>query len=439
MNIFELPVISVVTPSFNQAGYLEECIDSVLCQGYPRLEYVIMDGGSTDGSVEIIKKYEKYLKYWQSCPDGGQYQAVNEGFRHTTGEIMAWLNSDDKYHPLAFAKVACTFTDYPDVKWLTGRKSFWDASGNLLKIEETLPVFSRKKILLGHANKPYIQQESTFWRRSLWEKAGAILHTEVDLAGDLELWCRFFRTACLHTIDTLLGGYRFHDGQRGVVEAEKYRQQANFCAMREQRCCTILHDQLPPPPAPLSIGRDRLASFVAMSGIQLMPLNHFRCWCEYAEDLLIIMKALLHERRIEQALFWQREISVLSLAKPRLTVLLATTLEKLLAEWENTKNSVDLMEYQDVNKLAPYWGHANAMVLRNLQSTGNRAKTLEALSVILARHAHDSNVVRVAISLLYDYGAIEQALGVCEEYLSVDPHDDEILAFRESLLSILAV
>jgi glycosyltransferase involved in cell wall biosynthesis len=102
----DLPKISIVTPSFNQGEFLEECIDSVLSQNYPNLEYIIMDGGSTDISILIIKKYEKYLTYWQSQPDGGHYAALNQGFNKTTGEIMAWLNSDDKYHPNAFFKVA---------------------------------------------------------------------------------------------------------------------------------------------------------------------------------------------------------------------------------------------------------------------------------------------------------------------------------------------
>ena len=101
----EWPKISIVTPSYNQAQYLEETIRSVLLQGYPNLEYIIIDGGSTDGSVEIIKKYEPWLSYWVSEPDRGQSHAINKGFERSTGEIMAWINSDDYYKPNAFKNV----------------------------------------------------------------------------------------------------------------------------------------------------------------------------------------------------------------------------------------------------------------------------------------------------------------------------------------------
>jgi glycosyltransferase involved in cell wall biosynthesis len=94
-----IPKISIITPSFNQAQFLDATVQSILSQNYPNLEYIIIDGGSTDGSLEIIKKYEKHLHFWCSEPDAGQYDAINKGFAHSTGEIMAWLNSDDMYCP----------------------------------------------------------------------------------------------------------------------------------------------------------------------------------------------------------------------------------------------------------------------------------------------------------------------------------------------------
>src|SRR5579859_3708649 len=101
-----VPRISIVTPSFNQRAFLEETIRSVLDQRYPNLEYVIIDGGSTDGSVDIIRKYERHLAFWVSEPDGGQYDAINKGFAHTTGELLGWLNADDKYLPWSFSTLA---------------------------------------------------------------------------------------------------------------------------------------------------------------------------------------------------------------------------------------------------------------------------------------------------------------------------------------------
>lgn len=120
----ELPKISIVTPSFNQGKYLEKTILSVLEQDYPNLEYIIIDGGSTDNSVEIIKKYEKHLAYWVSEPDRGQSHAINKGFGHATGEILGWLNSDDYYAPGAPQAIAEAFLANPDVGAIVGAGEF---------------------------------------------------------------------------------------------------------------------------------------------------------------------------------------------------------------------------------------------------------------------------------------------------------------------------
>lgn len=219
-----LPKISIVTPSYNQSEFIEECIDSVLSQGYPHLEYVIMDGGSTDGSVEIIKKYEKYLTYWQSQSDGGQYAAIDQGFTKTSGEIMAWINSDDKYHTDAFFKVAALFNKHKQVEWLMGRPTGWNRAGRLDDIVSKVPQWSREYILSKQwlADNLWIQQESTFWKRTLWEKAGGKLREDFKIAGDFELWLRFFRHAQLFFVDTFLGGFRSYDSNRSKVLWEKY-------------------------------------------------------------------------------------------------------------------------------------------------------------------------------------------------------------------------
>jgi glycosyltransferase involved in cell wall biosynthesis len=222
-----LPTISLVTPSYNQGRYLEECIDSVLSQGYPNLEYIIMDGGSTDNSVAIIKKYEKYLTYWQSRPDGGQYAAVNEGFRKTTGGIMTWLNSDDKYHRNAFLMVAAVFMNRHDVEWITGRSNTFNEKGEQSWICEYAKLYSRSKYLKKEFSNPWIQQEGTFWRRSLWETSGASLKTDLEYAGDLELWARFFRFARLYSIDALLAGYRIQSSAKSRLFMDKYLKEAD--------------------------------------------------------------------------------------------------------------------------------------------------------------------------------------------------------------------
>jgi len=245
------PLISIVTPSFNQGEFLEECIDSVLSQNYPNLEYIVMDGGSSDDSVEIIKKYEKHLSYWQSQPDGGQYNAVSDGFKKTSGEIMAWLNSDDKYHRDAFYKTAYLFESYPEVEWLTGRPTFWSKEGCLARFEATVPAFSRQDFLEGRFHQPFIQQESTFWRRSLWERAGGGVCADLEYAGDLDLWLRFFRHALLYSVNSFLAGYRSHGDQKAVLHMDRYLAEAEQIITAERQIYALpMH---PAAPTPLAI------------------------------------------------------------------------------------------------------------------------------------------------------------------------------------------
>ena len=246
-----LPEITIVTPSFNQGQYLEECIDSVLSQNYPNLEYIIMDGGSSDSSVEIIKKYEKYLTYWQSRPDGGHYKAIDDGFKLSTGSIMAWLNSDDKYHKNALFVTAYIFLMNDDVEWIMGRPSNWDENGNLRDICSGTPLWSREMYLNRRYRDPTIQQESVFWRRQLWEKAGGYIDQKWELAGDLELWRRFFRYASLTTADALVGGFRNHPDQKTRKYLDRYFKEAEAIIEEEialfgdGKFVDIQHDRQP--------------------------------------------------------------------------------------------------------------------------------------------------------------------------------------------------
>ena len=223
------PRISVVTPSFNQAPFLEACIRSVVGQNYPNLEYIVIDGGSTDGSVQIIKSFEKDLAYWVSEPDAGHYDAVNKGFRRATGDIFAWLNSDDLYTPWTFAVVADVFERLPEVQWLsTLYPLFWNIAGAATLCTQ-LPGFDRSEVLRRGKG---VQQESTFWRRSLWERAGGALDTSFKLAGDLDLWARFWEHADLYGLAVPLGGIRRHGGQRHVRHFEEYMREADVIARR---------------------------------------------------------------------------------------------------------------------------------------------------------------------------------------------------------------
>lgn len=227
----EAPRISIVTASYNQGDYLEACIDSILSQNYPNLDYIIMDGGSTDQSVSIIRRYEKYLSHWQSGADDGQYAAIEAGFKRSNGEIMAWLNSDDKYHADALWKVSYAFMTRPQVDWVTGLYTFWDDRGTLTGVLD--PQYWTQARQLDPKDLRTIQQESTFWRRSLWDKAGGQLARELYYAGDWDLWTRFFRYAELHTLEWTLGGYRYHEGQKVGTDASGYTLEANELLERE--------------------------------------------------------------------------------------------------------------------------------------------------------------------------------------------------------------
>lgn len=241
--------ISVVTPSFNQGSFLRECIESVITQDYPYIEYIIIDGGSTDDSVDIIQDYQEQITHWCSKPDGGQFEAIQTGFSRSKGEVMCWINADDKYHPGAFKTVAEVFQKKPEIEWITGRPTAYNEKGEITHIFDTLPRWSRENYLTGAYHKCCIQQESTFWRRSLWQKAGNHMNTGLQYAGDFELWVRFFRYAQLYTVDALLGGFRYHDQQKTASGLDSYFAEADNLAVNEikQTGQGIFPDLLPAP------------------------------------------------------------------------------------------------------------------------------------------------------------------------------------------------
>lgn len=235
------PKISIVTVNYNKSKYLERTILSVLNQNYPNLEYIIIDGGSTDNSVEIIKKYADRLTYWVSEPDNGMYDALKKGFAHTTGDILAWINSDDMYHRNAFYVVAELFTSMDHVDWLVGATSHWDENDRCVYVKES-PYLNRVKFLMG--DWKYVQQESTFWRRSLYEKVGGI-DTDYKLAGDFGLWMKFSRYAKMYVVNAPLGGFRISKDGQLSDNFEKYTQEVEAIIRNEQidkESATIIAD-----------------------------------------------------------------------------------------------------------------------------------------------------------------------------------------------------
>lgn len=202
----EWPLISIVTPSFNQARFIEETIRSILLQGYPALEYIVIDGGSTDGSVDIIRRYEPWISHWVSERDKGQSDAINKGFRRSTGEIIAWLNSDDTYHANAFGAVAEAFARDTASGLIYGGCDIINEDGSLYT---RYPSRSFDlKILINAWN--FIPQPATFMRADAYRAVGEV---DVDLhySMDRDLWIRLGRSFGAAMIEAPLANIRYYD------------------------------------------------------------------------------------------------------------------------------------------------------------------------------------------------------------------------------------
>ena len=225
--------ISIVTPCLNQQTFLQRTIESVVGQCYPNLEYIIVDGGSTDGTCEIIEKHKQHLSCWISEPDDGQYHALNKGFAKSSGQIMAWLNADDIYMPYTLRVVSQIFSSFPNVDWITSLlPAIVNHEDAIISIKPRRG-FTRSLFMQGllmttgkTGEHGFIQQESTFWRRSLWAKAGGRLDTRYGLAADFALWGKFFRFSNLYGVNAVLSGFRLHGDQRSVQHQQPYRAEA---------------------------------------------------------------------------------------------------------------------------------------------------------------------------------------------------------------------
>jgi glycosyltransferase involved in cell wall biosynthesis len=210
------PKISVVTPSYNQAAFIEETINSVLGQGYENLEYIVIDGGSTDGSAEIIKKYEKHLAYWVSERDRGQAHAINKGLERATGDFIAYLNSDDLYLPGALQRVAEEFRTSPTVDLLYGSCLICDQAGATIG-ESTGSISTYEEIVdlwdVWWQRRNFVQPE-VFWTKRIMDKVG-LLREDLFYVMDYEYWSRIFRAGgIVRFVDAPLACFRLHSTQK---------------------------------------------------------------------------------------------------------------------------------------------------------------------------------------------------------------------------------
>lgn len=225
--MIQIPKISIITPVYNRVGMLEQTMQSVLNEHYSNLEYIIIDGGSTDGTVDLIKYYAERAEKgefgnvefkWLSEKDDGMYYAIMKGMKMASGEVVAWLNSDDMYHKNALQIVGHIFAQLPQVEWLTGTPTLYNAEGLCAKTFHT-KYWSWERFKRGDFR--WLQQESTFFRRELFNRVGG-LNLEYKLAADFELWCKMFQETKLYSVNTILGGFRQHGNQLSVEGVGRY-------------------------------------------------------------------------------------------------------------------------------------------------------------------------------------------------------------------------
>ncbi len=211
-----LPLVSIVTPSFNQARFLEETIRSVLAQDYPRLEYLIVDGGSTDGSVEIIRRYADRLTWWVSEPDQGQTDAINKGFARARGEILAWLNSDDTYEPHAVREAVAFLQAHPEVGLVYGDANYIDEHGHVMgRFPAAQTDYARLR--RGYVHIP---QQAAFFRAALWRQVGP-LDPSFYFAMDYDLWVRLAKISEIRYVPRLWANFRIHGDAKTIKDDDR--------------------------------------------------------------------------------------------------------------------------------------------------------------------------------------------------------------------------
>lgn len=219
-------LVSIVTPSYNSEEYIIETIKSIKSQTYNNIEHIVVDGGSTDDTIKILRKHENdYNLTWVSERDDGMYDALQKGFSMASGSIYSWINSDDKYLPWAVELAVESLSEAPH-DWIVGHPAKWDQNGNLVYVTPLRPYYNREWVKKGwyHGNGlGWLQQESMFWSAELWEARGGF-PDEIDFAGDYYLWREFAKESELKQIGTVISGFRRHETQKTAEIDQYYRE-----------------------------------------------------------------------------------------------------------------------------------------------------------------------------------------------------------------------
>lgn len=210
------PLVSIITPSFNQSQYLENTIRSVLEQEYPRVEYIIIDGGSTDGTLDILRKYEDELEHWVSEPDMGQTDAINKGFELAQGDILAWLNSDDTYRPGAIKQAVAYLQDHRHIGMVYGNAYYVDEYGHQVARYPAGPT-DYQGLRRGINTIP---QQAMFFRSKLWQMVGP-LDPSFYYAMDYDLWIRIAAVTPIAFQDRYWANFRLHEDSKSLTAARR--------------------------------------------------------------------------------------------------------------------------------------------------------------------------------------------------------------------------
>ena len=290
-----LPSVTVVTPSYNQAGFLEETIRSVLLQGYPDLEYIVMDGGSSDGSVEIIRRYEPWIAHWTSGPDGGQSDAINRGWARASGQVLAWLNSDDTYLPGAVRSAVDRLRRSPQAVLVYGRSEVCDARGAAVGTSHGRP-FDAGELLRGRCP---VAQPSAFARAEAVRRVGA-LDTALHYAMDADLWLRLSEVGEILFEPRTWSRFRLHDASKTSEGRLRF----------ELDTCDFVARALARGGVPVESSRPILArqlARVALAHLRIADTTGARAYAARAlrEDARIVLDRVARRQLIRSLLGWR--------------------------------------------------------------------------------------------------------------------------------------
>lgn len=237
------PLVTIITPVFNSKNYIRETIESVFNQKYNNIEYIIIDGGSSDGTVDIIKEYNDRLSYWISEKDSGMYDALCKGFEKANGSIIGYINAGDFLNPMAIQVVIEQF-EKNNVNWLTGMRTICNENSEI--ISSSIPFRYKSNLIRTGSyigNLPFIQQESTFWNSNLLEKIDFHRLRKLKLAGDYYLWFCFASSEKLEIVSSQIGVFKKHHGQLSG-DIDKYIKEVNSFCMKKtiKNICEIIFE-----------------------------------------------------------------------------------------------------------------------------------------------------------------------------------------------------